>query len=157
MKKLLVLLLCIVAIPLYTYNILLLTKVVLPWHTAKADKQMQENRHTFEQLLIAAKPPHFVSRGRSPFTLNAKQKIVGKKIPVKAKKRPAPKKTVEPIVRVTGIMWHPENPVAMVKVNNGGTSMVRLGHTFAGGIKVTAIHKKSVTVLVDGKSFTFKK
>ena len=62
-----------------------------------------------------------------------------------------------PPVVLSGVLWKPDNPVAMVKVNGGSTKLVKIGQTVGGNITVKKVEKKSITVVYEGKEFIIKK
>jgi hypothetical protein len=156
MKKMLIIALVVIAVPLYTYNALLLFEVRLPGQTG-SNGEMMKSTHTFEQLLIAAMPAKFEIRGRDPFTL-----YIEKPAPPPVKTGPAVKKNEKkevapPPLAISGIMWHPDNPVAMVKMPDGPGKLVKPGQEIGTNLRVKKIDKKSVTVVFEDREFVIEK
>lgn len=157
MKKVIVILLVIVALPLYSYNAFLLIRMSFGGEKSTTRNIEQSSDYTFEELIKAAIPVVFAEKGRDPFTLHkkkAKPKQPQKK--KKVKKRELKKKAPPPLV-LSGVLWKPDNPVAMVKVNGGSTKLIKVGQTVGGNITIKKIEKKSVTVEYEGNEFTIKK
>src|SRR5690606_26301818 len=91
MKKIIVSVLIIIAIPLYVYNILLLVGGLSKKSTENG-KNHQEQSFSLDQLVLNATPVKFESNiGKNPFDLYKKKPIV--------KKKPAPVKKVKPKIK----------------------------------------------------------
>jgi hypothetical protein len=54
-------------------------------------------------------------------------------------------------------MWNASNPVAIINLPDGSSTVAKKGQVLAGGITVTAIEKNQVEVEYNGKSFWLKK
>ncbi len=101
---------------------------------------------------------NFRSRGKSPFVpykVKPKPKKVVKKKKVIKKK---PKVTVKPPrIKITGIMWNPSNPIAMITLPNGSSTTARAGQSLSGGITVKKIEQHRIQVEYKSVSFWIKK
>lgn len=158
MKKTLFLLLLGIALLLYTYNALLIAKVTFPWQKTALQQTDKNSRLTFEQLLVAAVPAKFEVKGRDPFTYApTKAAPPPVKNVVKATPKVEKKEVAAPPIVITGIMWHPETPVAIIKVPGGSTKMVKAGQLIGETITIKKIDKHSVTVVFEGTTFTIDK
>jgi hypothetical protein len=156
MKKILLILLIIIALPLYTYNALLLCKVKLPGQKNNRHDVLVKSRHTFELLLVGAAPAKFEIKGRDPFTLYKERP----KPPVKteALAHPTVKNEITPPpVTISGILWNPSNPVAMVKLSGGSTKLVKAGQELDKNMHVKNVGKRNITVVCGGKEFVIEK
>ena len=158
MKKVLLITLILIAVPLYGYNMFLLLRGSLSSKGDKAVAAAGETVTSFETVLYAATPVSFVEKGKDPFTLYKEPPrpiVPVKKEPVKEK--PVKKEVNAPAIVVTGIMWNPDNPVATVKMPGGKSSLVKSGQQLGENLSVKKIEKRSVTVVFEGKEFTINK
>ncbi len=160
MRKTFIIALVLVALPLYSYNAFLLLRSVFPGREDRtAAVKSGKSSLSMERLLAAAAPVRFEPGGRDPFTLYAeKPKPTPAKIPVIVNKPKTDKKEIAPPpIVITGIMWHPDNPVATIKLPTGASSLVRAGQRIGDDLIVKRIERKSVTVEFGGKEFTVER
>jgi Tfp pilus assembly protein PilP len=157
MKKVLIMLLVIVALPLYSYNAFLLIRISFGGNEGTTRNVEQSSKYTFEELIKAATPVVFAERGRDPFTLHKKKNKPKQHQKKKVAIKKETKKTAPPPLVLSGVLWKPDNPVAMVKMSGGSTKLVKVGQAVGGNITVKKIEKKSVTVVYEGEEFTIKK
>jgi hypothetical protein len=159
MKKTLIILLCVIAVPLYSYNALLLVRAWFPAYSNKEEYKSNNTPPAIEQLLVATAPLQFEIRGRDPFALKKIEKpiVTNEKKIISENLKPVKKDITAPAIKVAGIMWNPSNPVAMVKLNGGSTKMVKQGQQLESGISVLVIGKNNIVVSVDGNKFTIIK
>ena len=155
MKKILVTVLLIIALPLYGYNFYLLLRTAFPAPAGARSAAVRQSV-SFEQLLSAAAPVKFEERGRDPFTLckEPPKPVVVREV-AKAEPKPAPANL--PSITISGILWNPENPVAMIKIAGGKTVLAKTGQQPGGEITIKTINKKNIVVLFGGKEFTIEK
>jgi len=105
--------------------------------------------------LRAARVVRFEKKGRSPFLAHAAPPKRAK--PVRRRRKPAPKvvkpakETTMPTVTITGIMWNPSNPVAMVRLSDGSSAVAKAGMTLSGDIMVKKVEKQGIRVVWEGK------
>lgn len=155
MKKVLVIILLIVAVPLYLYNALLLFKVKLPG--SGTGQKGSVSAHTFERLLVAALPATFEVKDRDPFTLYKAPPQVPAAFAPKIEQKKEPVNVEAPKLSLSGILWNPDNPVAMVRLPDGATKLVKPGMVLDGQIRIKSIDKRSVTVTSSGRDFVIEK
>jgi type II secretory pathway component PulC len=155
MRKLLIILLVLAAIPLYVWDFYLLAAAHLK-HNKRSERVAVVLRDTKRSGLLPGEV-HFVEKGRSPFVPNKEQpKPVGAKGKNKAPAKPAAPVTPPPI-SINGIMWNASNPVAIINLPDGSSTVAKKGQILAGGIVVKTIEKNQVQVEFNGKSFWLKK
>jgi hypothetical protein len=154
MKNKMALLLIIAAVPLYLWD----SHMLLSGLLGKGKKSLNPpavvtQNDDFQRPAAIA---HFVNKGRSPF-------MAYKELPRPAAvlksvaKKPQPAKTVTvplhpPKITVTGIMWNPTNPIAMVTLPDGSSAAVKVNQAI-GTIRITRIEKTRICVVVDGAEF----
>ena len=158
MKRILIIILVIVAIPLWIWNSYVVISAFLKGPKDKtvivAPLVVQKNTAGF------AISSSFAVKGKSPF-------VAYKELPKPANATIQPKKnaiapvTTTPIkppdVSVNGIMWNANNPLAMLKLPDGSSTVVKQGQELSGGIVVKTIEKNQVEIVVNGQSFWLKK
>lgn len=152
MKKTIILTIIVVTIPFLVWQTWLIVGGFIGNGEAEHKLNSQEAEKAFMQDSIRI--AHFIKKGKSPFL---PYKIKPK--PKKAKKKAAPVKrkpkvaVKPPRIKVTGIMWNPTNPVAMVTLPNGTNTVARSGNTLTGGIEVKKVEKNRIQVVYKGNSF----
>ena len=57
-----------------------------------------------------------------------------------------------PSIRITGIMWNPTSPVAMVSMPDGASTVAKAGMTI-GEVTFKKIEKNRIQVAYNGKDF----
>lgn len=153
MKKILLITLIIISIPLYSYDLFLLFRVFISSEENDLDIQRSTN-FSFDKLLMNAAPVRFEDKGKSPFV---PYKVTPKPVvtvspklaasPSSAKEPPKP-----PAIVITGIMWNPSSPVAMITLPDGSSAVAKAGQNF-GSINVKKIEQNRILVVNEGKEF----
>ena len=154
MKNKMAVLLIVVAVPLYLWD----SHVLLSGLFGKGKRPFKPpavvlQSDDFQRPTAIV---HFVNKGRSPFA--AYKDVPRPAAAMKAvAKKPQPAKTVSvplhpPKITVTGIMWNPTNPIAMVSLPDGSSAAVKLNQVI-GNILITKIEKTRICVVVDGAEF----
>jgi hypothetical protein len=155
MKKALLIILIITAIPVYIWDAWLL------FGNAKnknATARVQTKSGNHDLTLMVAGKVHFKESPRSPFLPYKEKPKPPAPKPTKALKRARPAKKVEPPkIIITGVMWNPSRPVAMVNLPGGGSAIAAEGAELAGGIKVLAVEKNRIRVASEGQTFWIEK
>ena len=156
MKKTILILLILCAIPLYSYNVFLLVKGILPHSGKKSTPAVIEQ--SFDQLLLHSQKVVFVKSGRSPFLAFKEKPPVPKQISVKkTSKHIIPTKAPQkPAIKITGIMWSASNPLAMVILPDGSSTIVKEKNVY-GDILVKKIEKNRIQVILNKTSFWIDK
>jgi hypothetical protein len=149
MRKTVIILLILIAIPLYTYNVYVLIMGSLKGTQDVSTVQLIGKKTTISinNLKNIVEPVKFVKQGRSPFaefTVTEKPKV--EKIQSQTKQ---PVKAIAELPKITinGIMWNPQNPLAMLGLPDGSSTVVKAGQT-VGEITVKKIEKTRVVVMV---------
>jgi hypothetical protein len=159
-KKILIILICI-AIPVYIWDALLMfngvsgaqskTKII-----SALDVTPKPGEFAFASLRIV----HFIETGKSPF-LAQKEKpkpVETEKTSEKSKTEKTPPADAKPPrITITGIMWNPSNPVAMVTLPDGSSTVAKAGQALMGAIEVKKIEKNRVQVVYQGNVFWIEK
>lgn len=159
MKRILTIILVIVAIPLWIWNSYVVISAFLksPKDKTVLVAPLVVQKNTVSSVISSS----FNLKGKSPF-------IAYKELPKPAVTAIPPKKnaantlvTTAPIkppdVSVNGIMWNVNNPLAMLKLPDGSSTVVKQGQELSGGIVVKTIEKNQVEIVVNGQSFWLKK
>jgi type II secretory pathway component PulC len=155
MRKLLIILLVLAAIPLYVWDFYLLAAAHFK-HGKHPERVAVILRDTKRSGLLPGEV-HFVEKGRSPFIPNKEQpKQLGAKSKNKASAKPTAPVTPPPI-SINGIMWNASNPVAIINLPDGSSTVAKKDQVLAGGIVIKTIEKNQVEVEYNGKSFWLKK
>ncbi|MBD3390623.1 MAG: hypothetical protein GF418_01265 [Chitinivibrionales bacterium] len=102
----------------------------------------------------------FEKQGKSPlaaYEKKAQPKPVRKKPAVRkpAVKKPDP--APPPDITITGIMWNDANPLAMVKLSDGTSTVVKKGQDLPGGITVVRIERTRVQFQHESNTFWVEK
>lgn len=149
MKKTVIILLILIAIPLYTYNVYVLIRGSLKGTQDRTTAQITGKKTTISisELRAMIDSVKFVKQGRSPFsefTVTEKPKV--DKIQSQIK-QPVKVITELPKITINGIMWNPQNPLAMLGLPDGSSTVVKTGQSI-GEITVKKIEKTRVVVMV---------
>lgn len=157
MRKKLVILLIFIAVIVYGYNIWLIVRGVygggssVPVETG--NKPVKEHIE-----LPGMRVVHFEEKGKSPFTAykEAPKPVVVNK-PVQPKIVRQSTEAKPPRIQITGIMWNPSNPMAMVTLPDGSSAVAKAGQSLAGGIEVKKVEKERIQIVYEGNVFWIKK
>lgn len=159
MKRILTIILVIVAIPLWIWNSYIVMSAFL--------KSPKDKTVIVTPLVVQKNPASsaisssFTVKGKSPFVAFKEfpkpsvTAIQPKKITPIAPVNTVPIKP--PDVSVNGIMWNTNNPLAMLKLPDGSSTVVKQGQELSGGIMVKTIEKNQVEIVFNGQSFWIKK
>jgi hypothetical protein len=100
---------------------------------------------------------HFEKKGRSPFLPYPVSDIPRQVDVLKVKKTNTPKEPVKaPSVTVNGIMWNPQNPVAMLGMPDGTSAVAKVGQVIA-GITIKKIEKTFVIIIFEKKEYRIER
>jgi hypothetical protein len=155
MRKVIIVILVLAAIPLYVWDVYLLAAAHLK-HGKHPDRVAVVLRDTKRSGLLPGEV-HFVEKGRSPFIPNKEQpKSVSAKSKNKASAKPTAPVT-PPLISINGIMWNASNPVAIINLADGSSTVAKKDQVLAGGIVVKTIEKNQVEVEFNGNRFWLKK
>jgi Tfp pilus assembly protein PilP len=158
MRKTIIIILILCAVPLYSYNIYLLL-----WSSPGANKSSasQAKVELADSWFIKTNAVTFVQSSRDPFS---PYKTTSLAIPTEKKEtRPETSKQIvikkeiqQPSLKITGIMWSESNPVAMVVLPNGNGSVVKQGGVYS-DITVKKIERNRLQITYQGQSFWVEK
>jgi hypothetical protein len=138
MRKTLIAILAVIAVGVYTYNAFLLVR---PGAQQKTEgKKRTQDDISVEKLLARSQPVLFAKSDRNPFGKS------GGKISA-----PVPS-VAAPAVTISGIMWDPVSPLAMIVLPDGSSAAVKAGQT-VGEITVKKIEKERVCIVFKNKTF----
>lgn len=155
-KKLIIILICI-AVPIYTYNMWLIVNAFFrgsPKENTEEFNKSLKAELSFPSLQVV----HFEEKGKSPFLpYKSKPKPVIRKKAVRQKDRTPKAEAKPPRIKITGIMWNPSNPVAMVSLPDGTSTVAKAGQTLAGSIEVKKVEKNRIKIVCKGNVFWIKK
>lgn len=159
MKRILVILLIFIAIPLWVWNTNLVLKGAFA-HTKHSKSKAKVALTGMISNRDVAVHTRFEAKGRSPFT--PYKEDPKPKFPANAFKKNFSQPVVgipavSPPITINGIMWNETNPVAMIQLSDGSSTVVKNGQTLAGGIVIKAIEKDQVQVEYKGALYRLKK
>jgi hypothetical protein len=158
MKRKALWLLIIVAIPLYLWDSYALFSGI--FNSKKPASKHASTLLASDDMTLSLATVHFETKGRSPFLAYKEKPNPIDSLLVRTKKQSAPKPAAPtaplPKIAISGIMWHPTNPIAMVTLPDGSSSTVKTGQTI-GAFKFKTIEKNRVLVIVDGNEFWIAK
>lgn len=155
MKKTIVIILILCAIPLYSYNIYLL----IHSPEGKNNSTVSESDiESFDSWILKASAVTFTASDRDPFSPYKKDNSPPvEKIQKQEKIKEPPQKVIQqPSMKITGIMWSPTNPVAMVVLPNGSSTVVKQGGVY-NDITVKKIEKNRLQIVYLRQSFFIEK
>jgi hypothetical protein len=150
MRKTLLVILTVVAVGVYTYDAFLLVKPGAQQKTV--DKKRARDDVSVEKLLARSQPVFFAKSDRNPFLPsreNSSAKVPGKS---GAKTSATVPSVAAPAVTISGIMWDPASPLAMIVLPDGSSAAVKAGQT-VGEITVKKIEKERVCIVFKNKTF----
>jgi hypothetical protein len=155
MKKVIIVMLLIVVVPIYVWDAY---QLVSAWkgHPNRPARTGQSLPQAAANAFIPAVEVRFIEQGKSPFVAYAEQEkpriVVDKKVSVQT--LPAVKAAaVAPKIVITGIMWNPQTPLAMLTLPDGSSTVAKAGQTLAGGIMIKTIEKNRIQVVYEKASF----
>ena len=157
MKNKAALFLIAIAIPLYFWDSHVLLSGLFAHKKPASYHEAAFNAK--QEFAFSAPMAPFEIKGRSPFIASKeKPKPIGAAQGSEKKSGvPKPAVTVSPPkITVTGIMWHPTNPLAMITLPDGSSTTVKAGQTI-GNFKFKTIEKNRVLVVVDKSEFWIAK
>jgi len=158
MKKTVTIILILIAIPLYVWDGYLIYRVWAPTSTVHL-RELTDDQKNIDYLTVhAARSVSFTEQGRSPF-LAYKPRPKPKVVPRK-KVQPKPKvvkKVLPPRIVITGIMWNPTSPMAMVTLPDGSSTVARAGMRLNGEIEVKTIERTRMEIMYKKKTFWITK
>jgi|GEM_PF-1310918 len=155
MRKILIITLILIAVPIYTYNVyILLSGAVRGNSENSVDDLSIHNNLSIDAILCAMDSVKFVLQGRSPFiAYPVSEKPAVEKKDTDAKKQKVTKAPQEmPKITISGIMWNDRNPLAMIGLADGSSTVAKAGQTI-GDIFIKKIEKTSVVIVVDKSEF----
>ncbi len=159
MKKVLIILLIIIAVPVYIWDVWLIVDGMYGRSPERSTVTATGESVTADISFANLRIVHFNKKGKSPFiAYKVKPKPVVRKAPVKRKIVKKPKTEAKPPrITITGIMWNPANPIAMVTLPNGTSTVAKQGQTIAGSIEVKKIEKNRMQIVYKGNVFWIRK
>jgi glucose/arabinose dehydrogenase len=152
MRRVLLIILIIAAIPIYSWDIYLIVNRFFTGNPRNASLQLE---HTKLNYLVAVRKVKFIDSQRNPFlpeNTNPQKSSVSNVTQQKTKKASDAQPVQPPSISITGIMWNASNPVAMVKLPDG-TSMTVKEKQKEGDIEIKKIEKDRISVLYKNKQF----
>jgi hypothetical protein len=156
MRKVILITLIFIAIPLYAWNIFQLVQGYFSG-SRQTDQKNMASVLSVDDYRLAALAVEFEGKGKSPFDAYKKAPApVKRRASIRKKtikKAPKPKEPEEPPpITITGIMWNPSMPVAMVRLPDGSSAVAKPGQQF-GEITVKKIEQNRIQVSFQGKDF----
>jgi hypothetical protein len=145
MRKVIMIALVIIAVIVYSWDALLILHPQSE-DLETAGKEVHSDL-SLDKLLAVTQPVRFVEKGRSPFSpirIVPNKASTGKGLSMKSLAKP--KDTTKAIpVKVSGIMWNPTTPLAMITLPDGLSTVAKAGQVF-GDVTVKKIEKTRVFV-----------
>ena len=156
MRKTILILLILAAIPLYSWNAFTVIRFVMTGSKGgPATKPSMVSPLAAQDLILTARPVSFTEGEKSPFVpFKRKPEPVQ---PRQQPRKPQPKKVIAPEepppkITITGIMWNPDNPIAMLTLPAGNSVVAKSGSEF-GDITIKKVERNRVQFLWKGKTY----
>lgn len=153
-KKVILLVCVIIAIGIWSYNLILFFPKSKTFKITSPSKQVttEETKET-ERIRLSSVSPPFVYqvKHKDPFQPFFLEKKPVKEVE-KGKSKPKPIEIVPPTLNLIGILWDSKNPQVVVADSSGQTHVLRRGDTI-GEIKITRIERKEVMYTFKNKTF----
>ena len=153
MRKIFLLVLILGAAGIYVYDALLLVQ------PQKADVETKVKEQatvlSLDKLLADAKPVEFVVKGRDPFAprkIELKPVVMSSSPSASTQKVRTPTDQKLPSITISGIMWNPTSPIAMMTLPDGSSIVAKPGQVF-GDITVKKIEKTRVQIVFQKKEY----
>lgn len=154
-QKKLFIVLVICAVGIYLWNAVQLFNGLSPAASKQSDTNLPQTPAAKAEF-VPIPEVLFEKKGKNPFSFYKEKPKPPK--PVIKKPVVVPKQEVHPPrITITGIMWNPSNPVAMLRMPDGSNAIANVGKNLMGSIQIQAIEKDKIQVLYKGKSFWIKK
>jgi hypothetical protein len=153
MKRIFTIILVLLALGIYTWDAWLLLPA-FGVRLGKREAAAMLSRPPANGLVVrVARVVRFVEKGKSPFVAY-KETPKPAKASTAAPTASAPKADAKPpAIIITGLMWNPTNPVAMVKLPDGSSAVAKAGQALSGGIEVKKVEKNGIRVKYEGRDF----
>jgi len=154
MKKALLILLILSAVCLYSWDGFLVFRILAGKSSpAAATPPVQVAALMPMHLMRVA---HFVEQGKSPFL--PYKEMPKPRIAASVPAGPAATKAAEPLpaISLNGIMWSETNPVAIINLPDGSSTVAKPGQMLLGTILVKKINKGQVTVVFGKREYVLK-
>ena len=155
MKKTVLVFLVLSAVAIYSYNGYLLISLF----TGRSDRvsvvYAGVESDIDDLLEYLGSQIHFREHGRSPFLAYEPKPVPPPKPaarPVKVAKPRVREKIDPPKITITGIMWNPSKPLAMITLPDGTGVVAQKGNSY-GDIMVKSIQQDGITVIYRGSEF----
>jgi hypothetical protein len=141
MRKIITVGLIVAAVCIYGWNFILFTRSD-DNRQSGGEKRLEAS---LDKLFATAQPVRFVEKGRNPFSpYPGTQKQV---TPVKTTAPAAQSRSAlkPPEIKISGIMWNPGAPLAMITLPDGSSTVAKAGESF-GDITVKKVEKNRILV-----------
>lgn len=157
MRRVIIILLTVVAIPLYAWNVYVLVAGALSKQTQRGtipkSTPQQSVETTLDQLIAAARPVVFTIHGKNPFVAYVEQpKPVVKQTAAPTPKAPPKPSIPPPSIVITGIMWNATSPVVMLKLPDGTSAVAKAGQDLGVAV-VKRVEKNRALFRYEGGEF----
>jgi hypothetical protein len=152
MRKYITISLIFLAAAIYLWDVFL---IVRPDKGPSAIFEERNNAELLiEQLIAESNPVQFVEKGRSPFLsrITKENPIQPKAAIVKKLLRVQEDTLKAPDVKVTGLIWNQNAPIAMITLPDGSSGIAKPGDSFS-DITVKKIEKNRILVTFQKKDF----
>jgi Tfp pilus assembly protein PilP len=157
MKKVLITLLFIAAVAVYVWDAFLLVRSFKGDNAGSPATEIARQTLAPMQLARAA---HFIECGKNPFL--PYKEASKPKLALSAQSAPfrsaGPKLEARPLpaISINGIMWSETNPVAIINLPDGSSTVAKPGQTILENVVIKKIEKGQVTVVFEKKQYTLK-
>jgi type IV pilus biogenesis protein PilP len=159
MKKTIIILLLAIVVPIYVWDAY---QLLLAWKGSPVRLHggaIQVPPALTTAGFSPARKALFVEQGKSPFFAYAETEKPRVAIDTKViPKAPQPAQSAKPPpaapkIIITGIMWNPQSPLAMLTLPDGSSLVAKAGQTLPGGIVIKTIEKNRIQVVYEKASF----
>ena len=148
-KKIIVIVLVFIALPLYGWNAYQLLRGAMDKNggSAQSAQAVAQAKRNFDVQLYAM-PVQFVEVGKDPFVAYSSEMVKPRQPGSGTTKstEPAAPPANMPAMSINGIMWNDQNPVAVLALADGSTTIVKKGDVLPNGVTVLAVEQDRVQV-----------
>lgn len=160
MRKIVIIVLICIALPVYLWDAWIIISGM--YGTAQESSNLEITPKQIDQDFSFAglRIVYFAEKGKSPFVpFKEKPKpVVNISELQKQKVMRKPAEDIKPPrITITGIMWNPSNPIAMLTLPDGSSTTAKAGQTIAGSIIIKKVEQNQILIEYEGNKFTIRK
>jgi hypothetical protein len=160
-KRILFIVLIVGGVGIYAWDFFLIAKNVSPAGSSSSATIVAPEAVDESLLLRSGRSVKFTPLGKSPLSAYKETpKPVASAQPKVASTTPKPATNQNtdikpPSITINGIMWNPQNPVVMIGLSDGSSTVAKVG-SVVDGFQVKKIERTQILVVSQGKEYWLK-